>query len=214
MILLQLSSGQGPIECCQAVGLAVRELEKQCRESGIGIAIVETIDAKENGCFKSLLLKLESTGDDVKARQLAANWQGSMLWICQSRFRPKHKRKNWFFSGAVFEVDEHTLSKVERDKEVTFQTCRASGAGGQHVNTTDSAVRATHNPTGVSVRVESERSQHANKRLAFALLSQKLETLKIEQQSAQEKERWQQHWDLERGNPKRTFEGIKFKEKR
>nr|WP_205990965.1 MULTISPECIES: peptide chain release factor-like protein [unclassified Pseudoalteromonas] len=61
------------------------------------------------------------------------------------------------------------LSKLF-DSEIRFQQCRASGAGGQHVNTTDSAVRATHVATGIAVRVESERSQHANKRLARVLL--------------------------------------------
>ena len=128
-----------------------------------------------------------------------------MLWVCQSSFRPKHKRKNWFFSGQMFEVDESSL-----DSGVTYQTCRASGAGGQHVNTTNSAVRATHTETGVSVRVESERSQHANKRLARALLFQKLEMMKQEQMTSQEKARWQQHRELERGNPVKTFKGEKF----
>ncbi|MEO9944741.1 MAG: peptide chain release factor H [Paraglaciecola sp.] len=204
MILLQLSAGQGPIECCKAVGLVLKIIEKQCREKGIKLHIVETVVTKEVGCFKSALLHLES-GQPESAKQLAESWQGAMLWVCQSQFRPKHKRKNWFFSGQMYEVNETQL-----DKGVTFQTCRSSGAGGQHVNTTDSAVRATHTETGVSVRAESERSQHANKRLARALLLQKLEATKLEQMTQQEKARWQQHWELERGNPVQTFKGEKF----
>ena len=204
MILLQLSAGQGPVECCKAVGLALKTIEKQCREKGIKLDIVETIATKELDCFKSALLQLDSK-DDNSAKKIAESWQGAMLWVCQSQFRPKHKRKNWFFSGQMYEVNETQL-----DKGVTFQTCRASGAGGQHVNTTDSAVRATHTETGISVRVESERSQHANKRLARALLFQKLEASKLEQMTQQEKARWQQHWEVERGNPVRTFKGEKF----
>ena len=209
MILLQLSAGQGPVECGQAVGLALKSIEQQCRDKGIKLDIVEAIEMKERGCFKSALLQLDSTKSD-SAKQLAQSWQGAMLWICQSPFlpdkkRPKNKRKNWFFSGKMYEVNDTQL-----DKAVTFQTCRASGAGGQHVNTTDSAVRATHTATGVSVRVESERSQHANKRLARALLFQKLETAKLEQMTQQEKARWQQHSEVERGNPVRTFKGEKF----
>ena len=209
MILLQLSSGQGPIECCKAIGLALKAIEKDCRAENIAFEIIDTVAADERGCFKSALLKLDSK-PEAKAKQLALSWQGVMLWVCQSTFpstksRPKHKRKNWFFSGQMFEVDETTL-----DSCVTFQTCRASGAGGQHVNTTDSAVRATHKDTGISVRVESERSQHANKRLAKALLFQKLELMKQEQINSQEKARWQQHWELERGNPVKTFRGDKF----
>ncbi|NQY35620.1 MAG: peptide chain release factor H [Alteromonadaceae bacterium] len=204
MILLQLSAGQGPVECSKAVGLALKTIEKQCREKGIKFDIVEAIEMKERGCFKSALLQLDSTKGD-SAKQLAESWQGAMLWVCQSQYRPKHKRKNWYFSGQMYEINETQL-----DKGVTFQTCRASGAGGQHVNTTDSAVRATHTATGISVRVESERSQHANKRMARALLFQKLETAKLEQMTQQEKARWQQHWEVERGNPVKTFKGEKF----
>jgi peptide chain release factor len=209
MILLQLSAGQGPFECCKAVGLALKTIEKQCRENGIKLDIVETITTKERDCFKSALLQFDSKKADSEkensAKKIAESWQGAMLWVCQSQCRPKHKRKNWFFSGQMYEVNDTQL-----DKGVTFQTCRASGAGGQHVNTTDSAVRATHTETGISVRVESERSQHANKRLARALLFQKLEATKLEQMTQQEKARWQQHWEVERGNPVKTFKGERF----
>ncbi|GLT17288.1 peptide chain release factor H [Vibrio zhanjiangensis] len=204
MILLQLSSGQGPVECCKAIGLALRAIEKECRPLDVDLSVIEAVPQGQKGCFKSVLLKLESA-DMNKARQLGTSWQGGMLWICQSRFRPKNKRKNWFFSGQMFEVNE-----AELVDGVTFQTCRASGAGGQHVNTTESAVRAVHNDTGISVRVESERSQHANKRLAKIMLFQKLEMLKQEQMTSQDKARWQQHMDLERGNPVKTFKGEKF----
>lgn len=204
MILLQLSAGQGPEECCKSVGLALQAIEKQCREKSVKLDIVEAVKSKQRHCFKSVLLQFEAD-DQEKAKQLASLWQGGMLWVCQSPFRPKHKRKNWFFSGQVYEFSEKSF-----DKGITFQSCRASGSGGQHVNTTDSAVRATHTSTGVSVRVETERSQHANKRLARALLFQKLEDLKLEKMTQQEKARWQQHWDVERGNPNRTFKGEKF----
>jgi peptide chain release factor len=209
MILLQLSAGQGPVECCKAVGLALKTIEKQCREKGIMLDIVETIATTERDCFKSALLQFDSgqldSKNDSSAKKIAESWQGAMLWICQSQYRPKHKRKNWFFSGQMYEVNDTQL-----DKGVTFQTCRASGAGGQHVNTTDSAIRAKHTVTGISVRVESERSQHANKRMARALLFQKLEAVTLEKMTQQEKARWQQHWELVRGNPVRTFKGEKF----
>ncbi|MEC4087182.1 peptide chain release factor H [Pseudoalteromonas rubra] len=209
MILLQLSSGQGPAECCRAVALAVSHITRQCHKAGVGLTVIETTFSDNKEGYKSILLRLYSADDDAMATQLAHQWQGSMLWVCQSPYRPRHKRKNWFFSGAVTEVDEHTMSK-----EITFQRCRASGAGGQHVNTTDSAVRATHTQTGICVRAESERSQHANKRIAIALIFNKLETMKSQQLNAQNKIRWQQHQTLERGAPKRTFTGEQFKEKR
>lgn len=204
MILLQLSAGQGPIECCKGIGLALKSIEKECLIAGVDFNLVEVIPAGQKSCFKSALLKFDAKQQD-KAKQLALSWQGVMLWVCPSSFRPKHRRKNWFFSGQMYEIND-----TKFDREVRFQTCRASGAGGQHVNTTDSAVRATHIDTGISVRVERERSQHANKRLASALLFQKLEMMKHAKMTYQEKERWKQHWELERGNPVKTFKGEKF----
>lgn len=204
MILIQLSSGQGPIECSKAVGLAIDALTEECRLKNINCKLLEAVEAQHKGCFKSALLQLDSN-DKPLAEEVATSWQGAMLWVCQSRYRPKHKRKNWFFSGRMFEIDEAKFGS-----HITFQTCRASGAGGQHVNKTDSAVKATHRETGLSVRVESERSQHANKRVAIALLHQRLNSLKQQKVEAEEQQRWRQHWELERGNPSKTFKGEKF----
>jgi len=204
MILLQLSAGQGPQECSKALGLAMNKIQKRCSELNLKLDIIETVPDKTMGCYKSALLQLEGE----QAKSFASSWQGVMLWVCQSPFRSKHKRKNWYFSGQLFEVDE--VAEALLNSGIKFQTCRASGAGGQHVNTTDSAVRATHIATGISVRVENERSQHANKRLAKALIVQKLEALKYDQMTEQEQKRWQQHWDLERGNPVQTFKGESF----
>ena len=101
---------------------------------------------------------------------LSQLWQGSLQWICASPVRPKHPRKNWYIG--VFRMPE--MPEMPSESEIEFQTCRSGGKGGQHVNKTESAVRATHKASGISVRVESERSQHANKKLALTLLAQKL----------------------------------------
>lgn len=204
MIFLQLSAGQGPLECCTAVGLALKEVERECQQYKLEVSVVEVLPASATGTYKSVLLCVNSEDDSLVKRVISA-WQGVMVWICQSPYRPKHKRKNWFFSGEMFEVSDTSYNST-----ITFQTCRASGAGGQHVNTTDSAVRATHTETGLTVRVESERSQHANKRLARALLLQKLQVSKRQAAEQQEHERWQQHQTLQRGAPVKTFKGRKF----
>ena len=104
------------------------------------------------------------------AEALAQRWLGTLQWIGNSPVRPKHPRKNWYIG--VFRLPQ--IPALPDDDSIHFETCRAGGKGGQHVNKTDSAVRATHLATGVSVRVESERSQHANKKRARELLAIKL----------------------------------------
>lgn len=204
MILLQLSAGQGPEECAYAVGLALKQLEKEASASSVAIRLVSSAPADSKGCYKSVLLHCEAANAEI-VKQFAESWQGVLLWVCPSPFRPKHKRKNWFFSGQVYDLPECT-----DDCDISYRTCRSSGAGGQHVNTTDSAVQATHTSSGISVRVESERSQHANKRLAKLLIQQKLAEREREQNSRLDKAHWLQHQALERGNPGRIFRGLKF----
>ncbi|WP_440054532.1 peptide chain release factor H [Pseudoalteromonas sp. T1lg65] len=200
MILLQLSAGKGPAECGKAVALALQLFEQQANTIGAEYTILSQEMHEQKGCIKSVLIQLAES-----ARRLAEYWHGPLLWVNPSPFRIKHKRKNWFFSGKMMIVDE-----VKMASEIRFQTCRASGAGGQHVNTTDSAVRATHIASGLSVRVESERSQHANKRVAKALLLQKIAEQSEAIEMVRDKARWQQHQALQRGDPKCTFKGNHF----
>ncbi|UUZ54668.1 hypothetical protein LP419_00855 [Massilia sp. H-1] len=90
---------------------------------------------------------------------------------------------------------------------------RASGPGGQHVNKTDSAIRATHVASGLSVKVQSERSQHANKRLAAQLLASKLADLAAAATEQGKSERRLRHTQAERGNAARVFVGPRFVER-
>ncbi len=204
MMLLQLSSGQGPMESCLAVGMAAKHVVRLAAKNGITASEVESVKADKPACFRSVLLKLTGTSD-ASVKAFAEQWNGSMLWISQSPFRANYKRKNWFFGGQVFD-----LVPVEHTMDIEYRTCRSSGAGGQHVNTTDSAVRAIHRASGISVRVECERSQHANKRLATALLLRKLKALSSKREATLAQARWSEHWSLERGNPIKVFKGRTF----
>lgn len=117
----------------------------------------------------------------------------------------RHGRKNWFFGGAYL-----AMPSVELESEIRFETLRSSGPGGQHVNTTDSAVRAIHLASGISVKVQTERSQHANKRLAVLLIARRLAQRAEQKDQKQRAERRLLHHQLERGNPQRTFKGERF----
>ena len=198
MMLLQLSSAQGPDECCLAVKLSLDRLIKEAAEQRVSITLLESEPGRHSGTLRSALLSLD--GDNAFA--LSERWCGTLQWIFPSPFRPHHGRKNWYVGVGRFSCDEQKQSE-----EIRFETLRASGPGGQHVNKTDSAVRATHLASGISVKVQSERSQYANKRLARLLIAWKLEQQRQNDGAVLKSERRMFHHQIERGNPLRTFSG-------
>jgi peptide chain release factor len=214
MKMLLLSAGKGPQECTYAVGLAFKRLQQECEKASVRCSIVEINEEGNASCLHHVILALEGDNEST----VVNNWLGSMLWVCPSPFRKNHKRKNWYFSGQIIGSVSSGSNAEFNDaaeisvKDIDFSFCRASGAGGQHVNKTDSAVRAVHKPSGIQVRVETERSQHGNKRIAINLLEYKLKQQDEEQSKAGNKEAWSSHQTLERGNSVRTFKGVSFKE--
>lgn len=210
MRLLQLTANTGPEECCLAVRKALAPLLCDCEAAGVRVELLEQVDSEVRGNLRSVLLALEGEGAETVARR----WSGSLLWICASPYRPRHGRKNWFIGGAAFDAGEagDAVGGLD-DRDIRYEAVRASGPGGQHVNKTDSAVRATHLPSGLSVKVQTERSQHANKRLARALLAHKLATRADEAAGAERQRRWREHHGVARGNAARTFVGEGFVER-
>lgn len=198
MILLQLSSAQGPDECCLAVKLSLDRLIQEAAEQRVAVTLLESEPGRRSGTLRSAMISLD--GDN--AFSFSESWCGTLQWIFPSPFRPHHGRKNWYVGVGRFSCDEQKLSS-----EIRFETLRSSGPGGQHVNKTDSAVRATHLASGISVKVQSERSQHANKRLARLLIAWKLEQQRQDDSAALRSERRMFHHQIERGNPRRTFSG-------
>lgn len=202
MLLLQLSAAQGPAECQLVVAKALRRLLAEAADYSVELQVVEQEPGVHAGTFRSVLLALEG----ARADELARSWEGTVQWACPSPYRPNHGRQNWFIGVARFAALTAIL-----EGEIRFETMRSSGPGGQHVNTTDSAVRATHVSTGISVKVQTERSQHANKRLAVLLIARRLAQRTEEAKLEQRADRRMAHHQVARGDPVRVFRGDHFK---
>jgi len=202
-IWLQVTSGQGPAECQWVVARVTEEIEKQCNAEGVSCRRVETVSGDQRDTAKSVLLAIEGR----RASQLAEAWAGTIKWIGQSPYRPNHKRKNWFVGVDLISQPE---SPDWAENDLKVDVMRASGPGGQHVNKTSSAVRITHVPTGTVAIAQEERSQHQNRRLALARLAKLFQRKQQSAEAASDRNRWQQHAALQRGNAVRVYRGKKF----
>lgn len=205
---IQVTSWQGPDECAFAVYKITDIIIKEVKEFGLKANLIEAISGNEPNTYVSSLISIKGNNID----NFISRWKGTVQWICYSPFRPNHRRKNWFIGVDVLTPNNATNSEFNLN-DIVFQTMRASGAGGQHVNTTDSAVRATHTPTGITVVAKEERSQHMNKKLAIARITKQLSEQNQSAIEAKTQDRWRKHKQGKRGNPVRVFVGEKFREK-
>lgn len=194
-VYMQITSGRGPAECCRVVALVVEKVLKQAAAKGIKAEIVERETGPVNRTLLSAVIALQG-GEDCD--MLVEQWKGTVQWIAQSPYRIYHKRKNWFIGVQTFTLSE---SRKTTEAEIRYETLRASGPGGQHVNKTESAVRAVHIPTGMSVVASDQRSQWQNKKLATERLFLKLASWNIEQAMIRAQANWSNHNSLQRGNP-------------
>lgn len=216
---MQITAGQGPRECAWVVARLSHIITHAAAKAGLNVEWVETQafgsapqkqESAGAGIYRSVILRIE--GKDTA--RFAQTWQGSILWQGESPYRPRHKRRNWFVGVNTFQLPAISEpGEAELLTQIKMETMRASGPGGQHVNKTDSAVRITHLPTGIQVRMDSERSQHKNRQLAL----ERLRMLLVEQHRRElkrvEQTHWRNHHHLERGAPRRIFTGMEFTEK-
>ena len=204
---LQVTSGRGPDECCWVAARVVEEIVKDASAKGLTAKVLEAVSGSRLDLFQSALISIEGKN----LQDFILQWQGTIQWIGRSSFRPHHKRKNWFVGVNSYQALEETHYN---SSEFKFESMRSSGPGGQHVNKTESAVRVTHVPSGISVVAREERSQHLNRKLALSRLCEKLQQQKTDAASKLQQERWDSHNELERGNPVRVYEGSSFKLKK
>ena len=195
---IQITAGRGPVECARTVTLVAQELLK-------AIPSIQLSDCEPHnhvdGCFMSMTF---TTAEPIP-QSIVNDWQGTILWrSTKNPYRPGHKRCNWFVGVNFF--DEVELPRIEESDNV-YETCRSGGKGGQNVNKVETAVRATHTPTGLSVKSSDERSQSLNKALARERLLLKIRQLNDKALADSQSRQWSNHDSLERGNPVKKFSG-------
>lgn len=196
---IQISSGQGPIECELAVGLLAKALQAEF----IGLELKETVPAREENCYSSITLELSNIEQESELMKL----EGTVQWICRSPFRPHHKRKNWYVDVSI--LSDAEIIDAGFDYKIEYFHC--GGKGGQNVNKVETGVRLIHLSTGVIVTATEERTQQANRRIAEKKLQEILRQRQIESNQKADREAWHEHYQLERGNPVRVYEGLKFR---
>ena len=199
-VILHITAGKGPQECRWVVAQLARAFTREAKSLGLEC---ELLDGAED-LPSSILLRVAGDG----ASTFAAQRIGTNQWIGNSPFRPAHKRRNWFVGVALAPEPEAIIDL--REEDIDYQAMRASGPGGQHVNKTDSAVRATHCPTGLVATAQEQRSQHANRKLARLKLAIMLEERRGQAKDDQRRLQWQVHQELERGNAVRVYAGERL----
>ena len=174
--ILRLNAGAGGTESCDWAGMLYRMYTHWAEKKGFGVEVLDFLDGDEAG-IKSVTFQINGTN----AYGYLKSEKGVHRLVRISPFNAQGKRQTSFVSLDVMPDIEEDLDVEIRDEDIRIDTYRSSGAGGQHINKTSSAIRITHFPTGIVVTCQNERSQFQNKDKAMQMLKAKLFMLKKEE---------------------------------
>ncbi|MDO8093231.1 MAG: peptide chain release factor 2 [Candidatus Brocadiales bacterium] len=197
---LSIHAGAGGTESCDWASMLLRMYCRWAEKNGYSYELLEVLPGEEAG--------IKRVTTNIKG-EWAYGYLKSEIGVHRlvriSPFDANHRRHTSFAAVDVTpEVDDAAEIEI-KDEELRVDTYRASGAGGQHVNKTSSAVRLTHIPTGIVVQCQSERSQHQNRKLAMRMLKAKLHQLREKEREKELAAAYDEKGEIAWGNQIRSY---------
>jgi len=196
---LEVNAGAGGTESCDWASMLARMYVRWAEKKGYKVELQSMSDGDEAG-IKSATYKISG----LNAYGWLKSESGVHRLVRISPFDSAAKRHTSFSSVWVYPVVDDNIDIEVNPSDIRIDTYRSSGAGGQHVNTTDSAVRITHHPTGIVV-TSSEKSQHQNRDIAMKALKSRLYQLELDRRNAAINEAHENKGDAGWGNQIRSY---------